>query len=82
MAFYTRQVKGNGPDKKRYPGHPGRGLGVGVKTHIINTVMKPAQQEEAQAYKGCSAAAAAADDDDGYRCLFPLNFLFPVKTNL
>jgi len=32
MASHTRQVKGDGPDKKRYPGPPGWGLGVRLTT--------------------------------------------------
>ena len=31
-AFHARQVKGNDPDKKGYPGPPGWGFGVGLTT--------------------------------------------------
>jgi hypothetical protein len=31
-ASHARQVKGDEPDKKRYPGPPGRGFGVGLTT--------------------------------------------------
>jgi hypothetical protein len=31
-ASYTRQVKGDDPDKKGYPGPPGWGFGVGLTT--------------------------------------------------
>jgi hypothetical protein len=31
-ASYARQVKGDDPDKKGYPGPPGWGLGVGLTT--------------------------------------------------
>jgi hypothetical protein len=31
-ASHARQVKGDGPDKKGYPGPPGWGLGVGLTT--------------------------------------------------
>jgi hypothetical protein len=31
-AFHAREVKGDDPDKKGYPGPPGWGLGVGLTT--------------------------------------------------
>jgi hypothetical protein len=31
-ASHARQVKGDDPDKKGYPGHPGWGFGVGLTT--------------------------------------------------
>jgi hypothetical protein len=31
-ACHARQVKGDDPDKKGYPGPPGWGLGVGLRT--------------------------------------------------
>jgi len=31
-ASYARQVKGDNPDKKGYPGPPGWGFGVGLTT--------------------------------------------------
>jgi hypothetical protein len=31
-AFYARQLKSDDPDKKRYPGPPGWGFGVGLTT--------------------------------------------------
>jgi hypothetical protein len=31
-ASYARQVKGDDPDKKGYPGPPGGGFGVGLTT--------------------------------------------------
>jgi hypothetical protein len=31
-ASHARQVKGDGPDKKGYPGPPGWGIGVGLTT--------------------------------------------------
>jgi len=32
MASHARQVKGDDPDEKGYPGLPGRGFGVGLTT--------------------------------------------------
>jgi hypothetical protein len=51
-ASHARQVKGDDPDKKGYPGPPGLGLGVRLTTppHKKNMVTKP--QEEAKAYPG------------------------------
>ena len=48
----ARQVKGDDPDKKGYPGPPGWGLGVRLTTppHKKNNVTKP--QEEAKAHPG------------------------------
>ena len=51
-ASHARQVKGDDPDKKGYPGPPGWGLGMRLTTspRKINTVTKP--QEEANAHPG------------------------------
>jgi hypothetical protein len=32
MASHSRQVKGDDPDKKRFPGPPGWGFGLGLST--------------------------------------------------
>jgi hypothetical protein len=48
---HVRQVKGDDPDKKRYPGPPGWGLGVRLTTPLVkNNVTKP--EEEAKAHPG------------------------------
>jgi len=51
-ASHDRQVKGDDPDKKRYPGPPSWGLGVRLTTSPLkkNIVKKP--QEEAKAHPG------------------------------
>ena len=51
-ASHARQVKGDDPDKKGYPGPPGWGLGVRLTTppRKKNTVTKP--QEETKAHPG------------------------------
>jgi len=46
---HGRQVKGDDPDKKRYPGPPGWGLGVRLTTKPRKKIVtKP--QEEAKAH--------------------------------
>jgi len=51
-ASHARQVKGDDPDKKGYPGPPGWGLGVRLKTspRKRNIFTKP--QEDAKALPG------------------------------
>jgi len=52
-ASHARQVKGDDPDKKGYPGPPGSGLVVRLRTSRHkkkNIVTKP--QEEAKAHPG------------------------------
>ena len=50
-ASHVRQVKGDDPDKKGYPGPPGWGLGVRLTSpRKKNIVTKP--QEEAEAHPG------------------------------
>jgi hypothetical protein len=38
-ASHARQVKGDNPDKKGYPGPPGWGFGVGLTTHTVKTLL-------------------------------------------
>jgi hypothetical protein len=51
-ASHARQVKGDDPDKKGYPGPPGWGLGVRLTTpsRKTNIVTKP--QKEAKTHAG------------------------------
>jgi len=58
-ASHARQVKGDDPDKKEYPGPPGWRLGVRLTTppRKKNIVTKP--QRRPRPTQGCRA-----DDDD------------------
>jgi hypothetical protein len=38
-ASHARQVKGDDPDKKGYPGPPGWRFGVGLTTHIVKNLL-------------------------------------------
>jgi len=50
-ASHARQVKGDDPDKKGYPGPPGWGLGVRLTTSPQKKIVtKP--QEEVKAHPG------------------------------
>jgi hypothetical protein len=37
-AYHARQVKGDDPDKKGYPGSPGWGLGVRLTTSLCKKI--------------------------------------------
>jgi hypothetical protein len=52
-ASHARQVKGDDPDKKGYPGPPGWGFGVGLTTPHTEklTVTKVEQRENLDRFK-------------------------------
>jgi hypothetical protein len=53
-ASHARQVKGDDPDKKRFPGSPGWGLGVRITTQPVkkNCYETEREREEAKAHSG------------------------------
>ena len=59
-ASHARQVKGDDPDKKIYPGPPSWGFGMKLKTYPIkNIVTKHKKRGDQGPTQGCRA-----DDDD------------------
>jgi hypothetical protein len=49
---HARQVKGDDPDKKGYPGPPGWGFGVRLTTPHSKKLTVTRPQEEAKAHTG------------------------------
>jgi hypothetical protein len=45
-ASHARQVKGNDPDKKGYPGTPGWGFGVGLTTPHSKLIVTKVEQRK------------------------------------
>jgi len=68
-ASHARQVKGDDPDEKRYPGSPGWGLGMRLTTSpckkkkILSRNLK--RRPRPRPTQGCRA-----DDDDDDICIF------------
>jgi len=51
-ASHARQVKGDDPDEKGYPGPPGWGLGMRLTTSLCNKNIVTKPQAEAKAHPG------------------------------
>jgi hypothetical protein len=45
-ASHARQVKGDDPDEKGYPGPPGCGFGVGLTTHTVKAYCYESRAKE------------------------------------
>ena len=58
-ASHARQVKGDDPDKKGYPGPPGWGLGVRLTTSPHKKKLLRNLKRRSRPTQGCRA-----DDDD------------------
>jgi hypothetical protein len=63
-ASHARQVKGDDPDKKGYPGHPGWGLGVRLTTPPIKKIVLRDPKRRPRSTQGCRADNDDDDDND------------------
>jgi hypothetical protein len=63
---HARQVKGDDPDKKGYPGPPGWGLGVRLTTPFVKILLRILKRRPRPTH-GCRADDD--DDDDDYLCV-------------
>jgi hypothetical protein len=61
---HTRQVKGDDPDKKGYPGPPGWGLGVRLTTPPRKKVLLGNLNWRPRTTQGCRADDNDDDDDE------------------
>jgi hypothetical protein len=57
-ASHARQVKGDDPDKKGYPGSPGWGFGVGLTTpHSIKLIVTKVEEKMGRGSRKRSSSA-------------------------
>jgi hypothetical protein len=63
-ASHARQVKGDDPDKKRYTGPSGWGLGVRLTTPPCKKMLLQNHKRRPRPTQGCRADEDDDDDDD------------------
>ena len=63
-ASHARQVKGDDPDKKGYPGPPGWGLGMRLTTSTHKKILLRNLKRRPRPSQGCRAYDDDDDDDD------------------
>jgi hypothetical protein len=82
-ASHARQVKGDDPDKKGYPGPPGWGLGVRLTTPLRKKILLRNLKRRPRPTHGCRADD---DDDDDELQAYPVDRLpdkrFPARMPL
>jgi hypothetical protein len=78
-ASHARQVKGDDPDKKGYPGPPGLGLGVRLTTPPCKKILVRDLKRRPRPTQRCRADDDEDDDDDMFaRFCYMLLFLTPT----
>jgi hypothetical protein len=64
---HARQVKGDDPDKKGYPGSPGWGLSMRLTTPSRKIILLRNLKRRPRPTQGCRADDDDDDDDEFYR---------------
>jgi hypothetical protein len=69
---HARQVKGDDPDEKGYPGPPGWGLGVRLTTPPHKKILLRDLKRRPRPTQGCRANDDDDDDDDNVNTILRL----------